>query len=140
MSIFKVRAALESAVAAMTPALATAWENKNFVPVPGTPYQKVFLLPAKPENPTFGDGFYREVGLLQITLSYPSSGMPRDGTGAASSRAEVIRSVFKRGTTFVKDDVLVTISGTPEVKLGTTFADRYEVPVRIPYFANLISQ
>lgn len=133
MSIFKVRAALETAVAAMTPAVATAWENSNFVPRAGTPYQRVNLLPAPPENPTFGDSFYRELGILQITLSYPI----QNGPGATASRAELIRAAFPRGASFTNGGVTVTIIRTPEVGVALTDADRYEVPVRIRYIANI---
>lgn len=136
MSIFKVRAALESAIAALTPKVATAWENSSFVPQSGVPYQRINLLPAQPENPTFGDGFYRELGIMQITLSYPSQG----GPCATASRAEVIRAAFPRGATFTKDDVTVEVMRTPEIGAALYDADRYEVPVRIRYFANLILQ
>ena len=55
MSVVAIRAALEARLNAMTPTLDTAWENTTFVPKEGTPYQRVYLLPAIPENPTSGN-------------------------------------------------------------------------------------
>jgi hypothetical protein len=40
MSLIAIRAALESALNGMSPALSTNWENTAFVPVQGTPYQR----------------------------------------------------------------------------------------------------
>ena len=54
MTIVAVRAALETALAAMSPALPLAYENVPYTHVPGTPFARVYLLPARPENPEFG--------------------------------------------------------------------------------------
>ena len=55
MSIVSIRAALETALNAITPAIATAWENDAFTPPDlETPYQAAFLLLAQPENTEIG--------------------------------------------------------------------------------------
>ena len=132
MSIVSVRAALETKLNAMTPALATAWENAPYTPIAGTPYQAVYLLPTV-ENPTMGDGFYRELGIFQISLFYPLQA----GPGAAAARAELIRTSFKRGTSMVSGTVTVRIGNTPEIGQGRIEGDRWHVPVKCRFFAGI---
>lgn len=131
MSIVAIRAALEVALAAMSPALATAWENTPYSPVVGTPYQRVFMLKAAPDNPEMGT-FTRDQGILQISLAYPLD----TGPNAAEARAELIRDTFYRGATFTASGVSVTVLNTPEVAPAIIEPDRYVVPVRIRFFAN----
>jgi len=134
MSVIKIRAALETAVAAMSPALATAWENAAFAPpVASTPYQQVFILWAEPENVEFGAG-HRQRGILQITLRYPVSA----GTGTVATRAELIRTTFYRGASFTYSGTTVVIDRTPEVVQGATDGDRFVVVVRVRFFANIM--
>jgi hypothetical protein len=133
MSITSVRAALEVKLAAMTPALATAYENAPYTPIAGTPYQAVYLMAATPENPTLGDGFYREQGIFQISLFYPLQSGPK----AAADRAELIRTAFKRGTALTSGTVTVRISRTPEIGQGRVDGDRWHQIVRVQYFAGV---
>lgn len=132
MSALLVRAALEVALAAMTPTLATAYENAPYTPVVGTPFQRVTMLFATPDNPEFGS-LYTEQGFLQVDLSYPLNA----GPGDASARAELIRSTFTRGATFIASAVKVHVTRTPEIMPGRVEADRYVVPVRIPFHAHI---
>lgn len=132
MSIVSIRQALESAVDGITPALATAWENDEYTPVTGTPYQRVYLLPVDPENIEYGD-VYRENGILQINLFYPL----KAGTATAATRAELIRSTFKRGNSYSKDGISVVINKTPKIKQGRRIDDRWMIPVDINFFAHV---
>lgn len=134
MSRQSVRQALETALDGMSPALATAWESAEYTPVPGTPYQAVFLLAAEPENPEIGDS-YIERGIFQINLNYPLNA----GPGAAEARAELIRGTFPRGAAFTAGGVTTTIERTPEIGSGRAEEDRYFVPVRARYFAHVRS-
>lgn len=111
--IVAIRSALELALFGQDNAFPTAWENKEFTPVVGTPYQRVFFQPAKPQNPTMGSSHYREQGTLRIDLCYPAAGQ---GTRAAADRAELLRAVFKRGSTFTDSGIAVKIPSTPTVK------------------------
>lgn len=134
MSLTAIRQALETALdAANGPVIETSWENKDFTPKGGVPYQDVHLLPAEPENPTFGGSSYRERGIFQVTLKYPL------GTGPAATavRAELYQAAFKRGNSFVKSGVTVIIERTPEVLPYYVEQDRYCLPIRIRYFANI---
>ena len=131
MSLVAVRAALETALAAMTPALDTAYENKQHTPVQGTPYQAVYLMPAAPVNPEMGR-LTQERGFMQVSLFYPLG----TGPAAATARAELIRQTFYRGRSFVASGVTTTIENTPEIAPAMVDDDRYHVPVRIRFFSH----
>lgn len=107
----------------------TAWEGGNFLPVYGVPFQKVNLMRGTPENPTYGGNFSREVGYMQVTLFYPK-GL---GSAAIETRAELIQSTFKRGSTFVKDSIVVNVMKKPDVQPATIIEQNIVVVVKIPY-------
>lgn len=130
--IVNIRAALETALNAMSPSLATAWENASFLPVAGTPYQQVNVLFASPDNTTFGSA-HREVGFMQVKLMYPL----QVGTSVVAARAELIRTAFKRGNSFTSGGVTVRIEKTPEVSPGSVDGDRWAVPVKVRFFASI---
>lgn len=131
MSALLVRQALEVALAAMSPALDTVYENTTFTPTNGTAYQRVTLLLNTPDNPEWGT-FTTERGIMQVDLAYPLE----TGPSAAMTRAELIRATFKRRSAFTAGGLTVTVDGTPEIAPARTEEDRYVVPVRIPFFAN----
>jgi len=133
VSIVSVRTALETKLNAMTPSLSTAYENVPFTPVTGTAYQRAYLMPATPANPTMGDGYYREQGIFQVTLRYPLQAGPK----TAADRAELIRAAFKRGTTLTSGTVSVIIERTPEIGQGRVDGDRWALVVRIRWFAGI---
>lgn len=131
MSIVKVRAALEIALNAMSPALATAWENRPFTPVIDTPYQRVHLLTADPDNPEMGNG-YTEQGILQITLFYPD----KVGPAATDARIELIRATFKRGNSFTNSGIVTTILNTPSRSPSYNDGEFYATPVKIRFYSH----
>lgn len=131
MSALAIRAALETALAAMSPALATAWENTPYTPVNGTPYQRVNLLLADPSQPEIGR-MTQERGFMQVSLAYPLNA----GPSAAATRAELIRDTFYRGRSFTASGITVTIEKTPEISPAMIEPDRYVLPIRIRFFAN----
>lgn len=133
MSVVALRSALEVALNAMSPALATNWENTPYTPIPGTAYQIVHLLTAKPDNPEMTGNMHTEVGIMQITLMYPQE----VGPVTAETRAELIRSTFKRGYTFTSGSVKVHISATPEIAPGYNDEDRYCKPVKIYFHSHI---
>lgn len=135
MSLVAIRAALEVQLNAMTPALPTAFENANFTPpAAGAPYQAVNLLPAEPDNNVFGPNFQQR-GLLQVTLSYPQAA----GPAAAAARAELIRAQFPRGLSVTAGGITATIEKTPEVGPALIVDARYQLPVRVRFYANVPS-
>lgn len=128
-----IQQALEAHLAAMTPALATAYENVAFTPTLNVPYQKANLLPASPDNSTQGSSHYREIGIFQVSLYYPAG----TASGNAKARAELVRTHFKRGTTLVKSGVKTIITHTPSIHPALVDGDRYVVPVSIRYQADI---
>lgn len=134
MSNLKIKQALEAKLNAMQPGLETAWENVNF---PASPkYQVVYILFAEPENPTFGNDFYRQRGYMQVSLRYPQN----QGAGAILARADKVRDWFNRGTSLTVDDVTVIIERTPEISVGSNEGDKYVVNVFVRFFANIYEE
>lgn len=132
MSQVKIRAALESALKAMSPQFATAWENAPFTPAVGVPFQKVTVAFAQPGNDETGPAF-QERGYLQVQLAYPIGA----GAGDAAGRAELIRATFPRGATLSKDGQALMITRTPQVLPGFNDGDRYYLTVSVPFFAHV---
>lgn len=133
MSALICRTLLEAALAAMSPALATASENVAFTPTVGTPYQRVNVLLAQPDPIEMSGHFHREQGFMQVTLCYPLN----EGSAAALARAELIRTVFYRGKTFSGSGVTLMIDRHPEIAPAMTEDDRFIVPVRVRFYANI---
>lgn len=136
MSNLAIRRAMETRLASIEPSIATAWENDDFEPVEGVPYQEAYMLYARPENPTMGDGFYRQRGYMQVTLRYPLNTGPYD----AGLRGEMIREAFKRGLSVQADGVETKIDETPEVPGGAVIDGRYVIVMRIRFYADLFKE
>lgn len=131
MSIVVIRQQLETALAAIN-AVQIVHENEDYTTIPGTPYQRAQMLFATPANPTL-NGFYRELGFLQVTLYYPL----KTGSGAAITQAETIREAFPNGRSFVTGKVTTIIGGTPIILPSSIDEDRYACPVRVPFYSNV---
>lgn len=135
MSDAKVRQALETRLAQMTPALDTVFENTPYTPKAKTPYQRIDLMRAPPENPEMTGAFRRLLGVLQVTLFYPQ----QKGPAEAEARADAVAAWFPANSSYAKDSVVVTIDGSAYIMAGFQDGDRWAVPVRIPYFSNISS-
>lgn len=134
MSVVLIRRALEQRLAALDAAFPTAWENQEYTPVSGTPFQKVFLLPNETQSPTFGSTeLIRELGLLQVSLYYPlNKGMKDVGV-----KAEAIRAYFPKGLSLTSGGVTVQITKRASVAPAMREGEWTVVVVSIPYFANI---
>lgn len=132
MSEPAIRVALEVRLAALTPALATAYENAAYTPVAGTPYQRVALMRAQPANPEAGT-FQQMQGIFQVTLEYPQN----VGPNAAEARAKLLADWFYRTLSLTASGVIVTINRASYIMAGFVDGDRWAVPVRIFYLANI---
>ena len=136
MSIPYIRNALETALASLEPEIDIVHENGlRYEPQPDVAYCEVYLLVAEPANPTIGEAFYIERGILQVTLQYP----PLVGTLDCALRAESIRSLFKRGATFADNGVTVQIDRTPEIEAGEQVDGRWRQLVRIRWHADIFT-
>jgi hypothetical protein len=133
MSSLKIRQALETAVSTITPALATVRENEKYTPIEGVPYQYIQFVGFIPDTAEVTKS-HRICGYMQIDLMYPLL----KGTGASQARAELIKDKFKKGSTFVKDDINVNILNTPEILQGRNEGDRWKIVVQIYYSAWII--
>ena len=132
MSLAAIRAALEQQLAAIAPAMQTAYENAPFTPTAGVPYQAAYLLPATPDNAEMGPGF-TDRGLFQVNLFYPKDA----GPAAATARAELIRAAFPFAASLVSGGVTVNITATPEIGPARAEDDRFMVPVKVRWHARM---
>lgn len=133
MSQIAIRAALETALMTITPAVQTQFENVTFTPKTGVPYQSAYLIMNRTENPVVGDGFYRERGIFQVTLRYPIG----TGSVAPMTQAEKIRTLFRRGASFNKDGITVMCDRTPDIRVLPNEVDRFVIVVKIYFYSNI---
>lgn len=133
MSVTAIRAALETHLNGMAPSLATAWQNVTFQPPAATtPFQVVHLMLADPDNREAGE-HYQERGYFQVTLQYPV----QTGPGAAEARALALQTRFKKGTSLTNAGITVVVDATPAIGNGRVDVDRWAVPVKIPFHADI---
>ena len=133
MALVEIRTALEAKLNALTPSLATAWENVPFTPVVGTPYQQVNLMVADTLNPTMGGTHYRVKGFMQVLLCYP----PSVGAKTAATRADLLVNHFKRGTSLTSGGVTVIIDKTPSIAPALIDGVLYKIPISIYFSADI---
>jgi len=129
--VIDIRAALETRLNALSPALQTEWENTRIIPTADIPYQSVNILFADPANYE-NSASYQELGYMQVDLRYPIN----QAAGPAGRRAQLLRDWFPRGLTLTSNGVTACISKTPSVGNGRFEADRYIISVKIPFFSN----
>lgn len=112
----------------------TGFESVEFKPNNNLPYQLSRLITLPVENPTLGDGYYREVGFYQVVLSYKRG----EGAGAIQAMADKIQSYFKRGTTLVEGSTKIIVDRTPEQSPIYINDTRAEITIRIRYYSEQI--
>ncbi len=106
----KIDAALHNAFTDGAFGLSAAYENKEFEPVPGTPWAELFIIPNQPIVNTLGDGGQDLItGIFQINLNYPVGG----GAGEAKQKATAVRDYFYAGRvfTYLAQDVHIISAG-----------------------------
>lgn len=136
MSQILIRKALEKRLATIASPLAQASENTSYTPVTGTPYQRINLLPATPDNAMRGTASHWQRGIFQVMLCYPLN----DGVRNVETRAELIQALFKRGTTMVESGLRVLVIKTPAIGGPVPdVPDRYCVPVSITYESQILT-
>lgn len=133
MSDLLIKRAFEKRLALMSPAISTQYENVAFTPVTNVAYQKAFLLPAQPENPTLGDAYRRAVGVFQVTLCYPIN----TSSAIAKARADAVVNHFKRATSMTEAGQTVLVTRTPSVSPSFVTDDRYNIAISIYYQSEL---
>lgn len=110
----------------------SAWENIDFAPLTGIPYQAGQLIPSQPWNLEYGAAFL-DTGIYQINLAYPA----QVGANAAETRARLIQTTFKRGASFTANGTTLIITRTPFIMPGYPSPGCWVLPVRIYYQAQV---
>ena len=127
--MLNTRLAFEEAINAISPTIATAYENVSFTPSSGVPYQELYDIPALNNHLFIDNSEFEGLGIFQITLKYPS------GTGmkTVSNRAELYVSSFPVGRKLTKNGDIITVLQTPKVNNLGVDGDRVIVAVSINY-------
>lgn len=133
MSVLKTQRALIKHLNLLVPAVATAYEGASFTS-PATLYQRLQFRINQPDDPVFGTGYYRERIEMQIFVNAPTN----KGTGEALTRAELLRTHFKKGTTITEDGILIHILETPQISGTMAIGDRIICPVLIDVTAEVL--
>ncbi|MEN6585850.1 MAG: phage tail terminator-like protein [Sulfuricella sp.] len=130
-----VRAGLEKKLKAWADAqtLPVAWENIGFT-APATAYVRAFLLPEQVLSQTLDKLHRRFAGILQVDLVMPING----GAAPAETLLASLLTAFNPATSFTESGVLIYITDPASAAPALTEANRYTVPVSIPYAAHVI--
>ena len=127
--MLNTRLAFEEAINAISPTIATAYENVSFTPSSGVPYQELYDIPASNEHLFIDNSEFEGLGIFQITLKYPSGA----GMKTVSNRAELYVSSFPVGTKLTKNEEVITVLQTPKVNNLGVDGDRVIVAISINY-------
>ena len=128
MTIAAIQAALESRLYGISPAISTAWQNVEFAPFIGTPWQQVTLLVNTPVDHAVTLDVTEQRGLLQITLYYPGG----VGTATALARANAVATRFAPPQTLTSGGTTVEILSTPQVGSGLALDGWWVIPIPVP--------
>lgn len=132
MSLQDLKKALNTRLASLSPSIQTEWQNTQFKPTEGVPWQRATVRhdPNTSLGITEGSG-RRWTGEFYIVLFYPRN----KGSGAADARAQAILNHFYRGLNLVTSSMtVVCLEGN--VMTGVDEPTWFRLPVRIPFFAN----
>lgn len=131
MSMTLIQAALEKHLLSLTPAIATAYENKSYEPAAGIPYQRLHHLLNEPLDIDLEANTVQERGLFQVSLFYPLD----VGRVLAMARALAIRNHFRPVQYLHEGSVRVDINDTPRIARGMPDGDRWHVAVTVRWSA-----
>lgn len=134
MSVLKIKAAIETALATITPIIDTVWENTSYITTVGVPYQQIWFLDFLTNHTEINTTMYEVDSYFQVDLMYPLMA----GTGSVLARAEAIKSLFKHTSSFINGGVTVNIIGTPTVTSGRVDGDCWKVIVKVYYSSWII--
>lgn len=127
-----VQKVLQAELNANSGGIDLVFENMPYTPKAKTPWQQVNFLYAEAENPTMGEGFTRDPGIMQITLMWPLHA----GSGAAMARASDLKTLFRRGRSFQDGTVRVLIHKNPWHIVAPKQESWFAVAVSVPFIAD----
>ena len=133
MSDLVIKDLFETRLNANSGGVDVAFENVQYSPQNGRPYQMVSFLPAQTEDPCKDAGYRRLNGVVQVLLCYPL----KAGSQLALTRAAALIAAFPRGLSLSKDNVTIKFLRTAYVNAGRAGAQYYELAVTIPYTAEV---
>lgn len=132
MSYVDAKKAIEKKLNTLSGVIATAREGMSFTPTVGTPYQRINILKAAPEDMTQGRKMTRSFGIAQITLFYPAP--VATGTTLPDAMAESIKTLFKPVQTLTEGSTKVFITDSATITTGYADGDRWVVPVSVKFY------
>ena len=132
MSYVDAKKAIEKKLNTLPGVIATAREGMSFTPTVGTPYQRINILKAAPDDMTQGRKMTRSFGIAQITLFYPAP--VATGTTLPDNMAESIKSLFKPVQTITEGSTKVFITDSATITTGYADGDRWVVPVSVKFY------
>lgn len=124
--ISSTKRAVERRLNTLTPSVPIAYENVSFIPPTGMYLRTQFTI-QNPEDPVYRTGYYRE----QITFQVFVCEELNKGTTTAQAKAESIRTLFTKGTSFTEDDYRIHVLQTPQIAGSIVTSDRLVIPVLI---------
>ncbi|CAB4169195.1 Protein of unknown function DUF4128 [uncultured Caudovirales phage] len=134
MSVLNIKVAIETALNNLTPKLDTVWENTTYAPILGRPYQQLWFLDFITKHVEINATSYQVDSYFQIDLMYPMM----SGSGTILARAELIKSLFKQGSSFINGGQTVNITETPSISSGRVDGDRWKIIVKVYYSSWII--
>lgn len=130
MTIAAIQAALESRLYGISPVIPTAWQNVEFTPTIGTPWQSVALIMNTPIDHAINYDVTEQRGLLQVTLHYPGGVV---GTATALARAQAVATRFAPPQSLVSGGTTVEILSTAQIGSGRAIDGWWVIPVTVPW-------
>jgi hypothetical protein len=112
------------------PKIDIQFENKRYKDITNVPYCMAFLLMADPENPEMRATVTVLRGIFQINLRYPSG----DGAGDIDAHAQALADYFKPVQNISINQTTVVVNKTASVGNGMLDGDRYQIPVKVPFY------
>lgn len=134
-AIIDTKRAMERVLLAITPSIPTAFESVDFEPPVSTMYQRCQFMINPPDDPVFTAGYHRENIQMQVFVTDTKG----HGTTAANTRAELIRSTFYKGRTWIEGSTRIHILRTPQMQSAFAVQDRIVIPVLINLVAEVSS-
>lgn len=135
MSAFlDIKAALETVLAGLSPALPTQWEGTPITPpTPASGWLRTHLLPAVSKPAGLGSAAQTiHTGIFQVSVFWPAG----VGTGAAVAVADAVAALFHRGSSASSGSTRVEFL-TPSIAplIHATDDPWLHIPVSVPYRA-----
>lgn len=129
--INKVYTAYISKINSITPKIDTVYENKEYTPINGKPYQEIYIMPSDNIAPYMNETSYNMEGLIQITLCYPLN----EGRTSAMDRASLYMNLFPFADNFTSDGLTVRQAGMPKITNLGINDNRYKIVLRVGFVA-----